>query len=446
MFFKTKHIILADRTRNIVKHIGLSSLYKIGSIVIGFLLVPLSIKYLGSEQYGLWLTLFGFISWFNFFDFGIGHGLRNKLAEALSNNDHHLAKIYVSTAYFSVFILSILSIGLFLMIYPFVDWSKLFNTYNIQIEKIILVIYIVFAMNLTLKLVTVVFYANHDSSRPGLLNFLGQFLIILVLYITYEYDVKSFYGYSIIVSFAQMIIFILATLFSFLGSYKYIAPNLNYFHWKYVKDIFNLGSKFFLIQISAIILYSTDNFIINYLYGGAEVTVYNLAFKYFSVLTMVMSIILTPYWSGFTDAYVKSDMVWIKSAIANLGKIILGMVGIGLIMILLSDNIYAIWVGSEIEVPYLLTILMAINTMIMMVAQLVSTILNGIGKVKLQMYLGLFGAVINIPLSLFLATTMGLGISGVILATLLCNVLAFLVYPIQVYKIINRTAKGIWNA
>ncbi|MDD5053069.1 MAG: polysaccharide biosynthesis C-terminal domain-containing protein [Sulfuricurvum sp.] len=446
MFFKAKNVILSDRTRNIVKHIGLSSLYKIGSIVIGFLLVPLSIKYLGSEQYGLWLTLFGFISWFNFFDFGIGHGLRNKLAEALSNNDHHLAKIYVSTAYFSVFILSIFSIGLFLMIYPFVDWSKLFNTHTILIEKIILVIYIVFAMNLTLKLLTVVFYANHDSSKPGLLNFLGQFLIIVVLYTAYEYDVKSFLAYSIIVSLAQMIIFVLATLFYFLGSYNYIAPNLNYFHWKYVKDIFNLGSKFFLIQISAIILYSTDNFIINYLYGGAEVTIYNLAFKYFSVLTMVISIVLTPYWSGFTDAYVKNDLLWIKSAIANLGKIIIGMVGVGLIMILFSDSIYLIWVGSKIEVPYLLTILMGINTMIMMLAQLVSTILNGIGKVKLQMYLGIFGAMINIPLSLFLATTMGLGTSGVILATLLCNLLAFMVYPVQVYKIINRTAKGIWNA
>ena len=60
------------------------------------------------------------------------------------------------------------------------------------------------------------------------------------------------------------------------------------------------------------VLFSTDNFIISKLFGPEEVVPYNIAFKYFSIITMVYSILLTPYWSSFTEAYTKNDFVWIK--------------------------------------------------------------------------------------------------------------------------------------
>ena len=44
--------------------------------------------------------------------------------------------------------------------------------------------------------------------------------------------------------------------------------------------------------------------------------------------------------------------------------------------------------------------------------------LNGIGKIKLQLWLYVFGAVINIPLSIYFVKYMNLGSSGVILGTI----------------------------
>jgi O-antigen/teichoic acid export membrane protein len=74
--------IKSGRDKNIVKNIGWSSFYKIGSIISNFMLVPLTINYLDTENYGIWLTLTSFISWFSFFDIGLVNGLRNKFAEA----------------------------------------------------------------------------------------------------------------------------------------------------------------------------------------------------------------------------------------------------------------------------------------------------------------------------------------------------------------------------
>ena len=77
--------IKSKRTQNISKHILLSFIFRTSGILISLLLVPLSINYIGIENYGVWLTISSVIAWLTFFDIGLGHGLRNKFAEAFAN-------------------------------------------------------------------------------------------------------------------------------------------------------------------------------------------------------------------------------------------------------------------------------------------------------------------------------------------------------------------------
>lgn len=73
-----------------------------------------------------------------------------------------------------------------------------------------------------------------------------------------------------------------------------------------------LGIQFFIIQAAGIIQYQLINFLIIRYYGASEVTCYNISYKYFSVLTMVWTIIITPFWAAVSDAMVKNDYTWIK--------------------------------------------------------------------------------------------------------------------------------------
>jgi O-antigen/teichoic acid export membrane protein len=120
--------IRSDRTKNITKQVVLSFLYKLGSMICTFLLIPITINYLDSESYGVWLTLTSFISWFSFFDIGLGNGLRNKFAEAKAKGDYSLARGYISSAYFTI---SSIGLGLIIVFYginSYIDWSVFFNT------------------------------------------------------------------------------------------------------------------------------------------------------------------------------------------------------------------------------------------------------------------------------------------------------------------------------
>ena len=159
-------------------------LYKIGSIIANFLMVPLTINYLDTENYGVWLTLSSFIGWFAFFDIGLGNGLRNKFAEAKSLGNYNDAQAFVSTAYFTIGCISIFLLIVFLAVNPIIDWSQLFNTNSsIQEELSLLlpIIFVFFGLQLVVKLITSIYQADQNHSIEGKIQFVGQALSLLAI-------------------------------------------------------------------------------------------------------------------------------------------------------------------------------------------------------------------------------------------------------------------------
>ena len=217
--------------------------------------------------------------------------------------------------------------------------------------------------------------------------------------------------------------------------------------WKkeHLKDISNLGFKFFIVQIASLVLFSSDNFIIIKLFGPEDVVKYNLAFKYFSIVTMGYTILLTPFWSSFTEAYIKKDFIWIRRTISTVQKIwILVPISL-LIMIFISDWFYNFWIGKNTDIPLSLSLSMALFVLMMTFNMIYVNFINGVGKIKLQLYTSIITMIINIPLSIFFGKYLGWGPAGVVLATCFSLICSVILRPIQYFKIINNTAKGIWN-
>jgi O-antigen/teichoic acid export membrane protein len=158
---------------------------------------------------------------------------------------------------------------------------------------------------------------------------------------------------------------------------------------------------------------------------------------------MAFGIIITPFWSAFTEAYVKKDFDWIRSSIKNLIRIwLLFSMGI-LVMLFFADRVYELWVGDSVKVPFLLSGVLALYIIINVWCTIFSIFLNGVGKLRLQFYSGIFGALLNIPLALFMGKHFGS--AGVVLSTAILGFVSAVWSPIQYYKIMNNTATGIWN-
>ena len=101
MFDKVLGFIRKGNSRSVKakKNILWMLFIKGGNILIGLLLVPLTLGYVDSETYGLWMALSSMVAWIHFFDVGINNGLKNNLAQALAAGEYEKAKVYVSTTY-----------------------------------------------------------------------------------------------------------------------------------------------------------------------------------------------------------------------------------------------------------------------------------------------------------------------------------------------------------
>ncbi|MGZ3921656.1 MAG: lipopolysaccharide biosynthesis protein, partial [Bacteroidia bacterium] len=208
--------------------------------------------------------------------------------------------------------------------------------------------------------------------------------------------------------------------------------------------LLKIGGLFFVIQIGALVLFETDNIVITQMFGPKDVTIFNVAYKLFSVVVMVSMIVLNPFWSAFTEAYSKNNFDWIKSAMKKLYYYLAAACLISFLLFITSPFIYKIWLGKQIKVPMLLSLVMAFQVMGHCWLIINCFFLNGIGKIKLQFYLYIICMIVNIPLSIFFCRIMG-SLVGVTISNLLIFIYMNIVLYSQCKKILNRTAEGIWN-
>jgi O-antigen/teichoic acid export membrane protein len=440
--------IKSDRTKNITKHVLLSFLYKGGSIIASFLLVPLTIDYLDTENYGIWLTLSSFISWFSFFDIGLGNGLRNKFAEAKAKGDMATARGYVSSAYFTIGAFSLGLIVLFTGLNFFIDWTKIFNAspnLGKDLSVLMPIVFGFFCLQLVVKLITTIYTADQNHSMQGKINFYTQAGSVLIIWIMTKASESSLLIFGAIFSSLPVFLLLWFNLFAFNKRYFDFKPSIKYWKKAYLRDIFGLGLNFFIIQISGIVLYSTDNFIISKLFSPAEVVPYNIAYKYIGMASMLFSIIAAPYWSSITEAYSRLDFEWIKLAMKNFQRISLLFVVLIFCMTVISSLMYQVWIGNKVFISFNLTLLMGIFFSFSIIVTPFTIFFNGTGKIWLQAVQSVFSAILNIPLSIYLASNVKLGIEGVILSTILCFIPSIVLSRIQYKKLINNKATGVWN-
>jgi len=427
------------RTKVVKTHISLTFIYKALAIGLSYLLVPLTINYLNIEQYGIWMTLLSVMSWVAFFDIGLGNGLRNKLAEAVSLNSIKLARTYVSTAYLAVTLIALLFFFILILALPFTPWDKIFNTAsvtNTELLKVVFVVGFFFLFNFVLSLCNQMFYAYQEASLATLRSVLLNLFALIAIYILIHHASGNLlylgicYGLSMVLSNLILI-------FYFFKKHSTVIPSKKYIELGKIREIAFLGVKFFIIQIAVLVIFATDNMIITQILGPAEVTSYNVVFKLFSVITIVHGIMIAPLWSAYTDAYAKGDTNWIRNTLKKLNLLMIPIMIAVSILIVFAKDIINIWVGPEIEFPCLLAVLMGVYVIISVWNNIYAYFVNGIGRITPQLYSAIIAGLINIPLSVYFAKSLAMGINGVILGTIVSLFLFAIIGPIQTYYIVK---------
>lgn len=441
-FFKNGH----DRTVQIKKNITLSIFLKGGSVIITFLLVPLTINYINPVQYGIWLTISSMVYWINVFDIGIGNGLKNEIAYSLAIKDERNLKTYVSTGYAVLTIIAIFIFTSFIIVSSFFNWNNILNIagkIDYNIFPILIVVVGFFCIQFVVQLIDAVLSATQQVFKSSLILFLGQLVGLIAIYILTLYVHGSLLFLVIVMAGSSVSVLVIASLYLYNTELKKFAPSFSNIDFKHMRKILNIGGSFFFIQIGAMILLFANNFIITRILGPEAVTIYNIPFRLFSLISMLFAIILMPYWSAFTDAYAIKDMDWIKNSIKKLRMIWFCLSLFGVVILVLSNFLYKVWIHNAVFIPVSLSFWMLLYVIVFTWQSLHVHFLNGIGKIRLQLFIVIAGATLNIPLAIFLGKNFGL--PGIVSANTIVFLFMGTIFTYQYKKIVSQTAYKIWN-
>lgn len=436
-----------QRSARIKKNILFSLVIRCLSVTISFLIVSLAIDYVNSVQYGIWLTLTSIMSWFTYFDFGMGNGLRNKLSTAAATEDYAQAKKYISTTYAIFAIISAVFFTLFFLVNPYINWNSVLNipsTSGTDVHAALLMLSATLCVQFVTQLINVVLNAMHEPAKAELITFLGQAGMLLLLFVLKWTMPGDLTVLILALNIVPLVVSIVASFIFFGGSYKSIAPSFKFIDFSYFKNILNLGGTFFLIQIGSLLLFQTDNIVLARVLGPEAVTRFNVTYKLYYVIIIVFSIIASPFWSAFTEAYVKEDFKWIRNSVKKLREAwLLTSCIVMPAFFFIAKYLFRLFFPDALDINTALSLSMACYVIASTCLQFHSYFLFGVGKLRVLLILYLVVTISNIPSAIFLAKYMG--VEGVVLANSISLAIMSVTMWVQTDMIMSKKASGIWN-
>lgn len=415
------------------------------SIIVSFALVPMTIGYVSSELYGVWLTLSSILTWLGFLDVGFTQGLKNKLAEAIAHDNWEKGKALVSTTYMMMVLIFVPVCLIIEFIIPFIDWPSLLNVSSLYADEIRSVMYILIAFACLQLIINVIISVVAAFQKVALSNsflVIGNIISLGIIYVLTKTCPPSLISLACSLAAMPILVAIIASFILFSSKFRRVSPSIHYIKKKYIKELFGLGYKFFIINIQVVILYQSTNILISNVSSPNDVTTYNIAYKLLSSTMMLYTIITGPLWPAYTDAFARGDFKWMRRVRSKMVKILLLSIAGCILIAVLSSPIYDIWVKDNVDVPFTMTAMVAVYVSVYCWMNLNGTLVVGMGKIQVETYLVIIGMIVHIPLSLLIGKYYGA--YGVLSSLIIVNTFYAIVMHIQVNKILNQTAKGIW--
>lgn len=438
-----------QRTAKAQKNIAGSLVLKVVSILISLQVVPLTIDYLSPETYGIWLTVSSMVAWLAYFNLGFSGGFRNQFTKSLAEGNVPLARKYLSTTYAALgTVFSILMVATLLVNHYFLDWAQILNlpaAYSGELKPVFALLVVFFCVNIVGEVFYSMLQADQSPAWASLYQTLGQALALAGILILTSTPGGGLYRLAWVVAGVPCIWLIGVSFFNFRFHRRYhrFAPAWHCVRRKLVRNILSLGLQFFLIMVSMLLIFQLINILLTRELGPLAAAQYNIAFKYFSILNMGFAIILQPLWPAFTDAFTQKDFGWMNSIRRKLERLWLLCIPAVAVMVLCSGWVYKIWIKDSIEVPLSLSVAMAVFILCSTLGNAYMYMINGTGKLRLQLTIYTCFAVIAVPTMIGCCKLWGTEGILIIPSVVFLTQAAF--GRIQLKRLTTGQARGIWN-
>jgi O-antigen/teichoic acid export membrane protein len=438
----------AGRSRERYRRVGLTFLATVagrGAAAIASLVaVPVMLRYLGAERYGLWAVISSAGMALLFADLGIGNGLLSVLAEDAGRDDRAAARRHVSSAFLALLLVALALGGVFALAYPHVTWSGLLRASSATAAResgpAVAAFLVCFLASMPLGIVTRVRLAHQEGFANSAWSAAGSFvgLGFLVMGIragaSLPWLVLGLCAGPVLALLAQSMVL-------FTVQQPWLRPRWGAASGEAAWRILRLGFAFSVLQLAGAAATASDALVAGMVLGPVEAAHFAVVAAVFELPLSLLIMLLTPMWPAYGEALARQDVAWMKKALRRsvlLATVFGATVGLGLLLV--GRPLIRVWVGEEMVPSFALLGWMAARLLVLAVGQALAVFLNGARLIRLQLAFGPVMAAAAIALKVWGGNSLGL--TGLVAGGVAAQVLLGLIpYGLAV----RRWPGGTWG-
>jgi O-antigen/teichoic acid export membrane protein len=432
----------ASRYGRIVKAVSSGAAARLLSAGITLVSLPLAVRYLGAERYGVWATITTTVVWINLLDLGVANTLTNSISRAYALDDRVSAARYFSNALVIAASIAAVVGGAFAVVFPRLNWMKLFNVSAsvpaAEVRNTVALAAALMLLGLPCGLGGKVLAGYQELHRNNYAVCAGAVASVmgLGLGVALRASMPVLFVMSAgCLTFASLVNLVVLVVWR----KPWLLPRLALIDRSTTRELFSSGSSFFLIQVAAVVVFSSDNMVVSHYLGAAEVTQYSVTWRLVGFAAILQSLIFPALWPAYSEAYAKRDYGWIWRTFSLTMK---GTVAFNLccmaVVFAFGRALIRVWAGPTAVPAFSLLMAMGVWTLISGFMSVESCLLAALNRTREQALLSIVAAAVNIALSVLLVRY--IGSLGVIGGTIMSYVLV-LVIPQTL--IVGRTFKQL---
>ncbi len=374
--------------------------------------VPITVRYLGNEGYGLMTTISAVVAWLQFAHLGIGLGLQNALTEETAKGNAKAQKELVSTAVFSLLTIGLVLTVVGLLVFPHVQWQRVFppttNRFTAEIPWTVLVVFLGFVSTVALGFVYPIYAARlelHVSNFQALATSICTMMGTLVA-VRNRWGLIGVVSCTIGVTAFMQWIFALWVLYG--RGLSEIRPALSTITRNAAGRLYKTGLDFFVMGLCNVAFFGVDSFLIARFLTVDQVTPYSVAQKIFLHTDGIIGVITGSLWAAYGNAQAQGDYPWIRRTHAKMVKMFALAYGtIGVMAILFGHWALGWWVGKAAAPSTVLIAGVAAYFCVRSWTSLHAFLLNGLNVIRPQVWCLGITAVLTVGLDLLLIKRLG---------------------------------------
>ena len=402
-------------------------------------ILGLSVRHLGVEDYGVWLTVVAALGWLSWGQAGLAPGLVNAIASSEGNGRTQDQGVYFTTA---LTIITGLAVLLFVFAFAAIELvsSDVARLIGISGQDgggkwvCFLQIALVLALlRFPLALIELAYIGVQSIHVLRLCDIAAQIL-------------SAGAGMALVLANAPAGIFLLGTgitaecgviaagLYLVLRLRPHFLPAPDKFDFRASRSMLNLSAGYLFLQVSGYLTVNAGTLILAAYHGPSGVPAFALTMQLYQMASGVWMMFVAGLWGAIAEARARGEWSWIKRIQRQLmaGSMVLS-IAFSIVLAFGGQWILRTWSGGRVNADPAFFVIMAVMCSVFTWAVLHAQILSALSYVWVQIWAAAANGVLVVGIGLLLIP--GLGVAGLAAAMLLaCALSTAWVYPVILAK------------